>query len=231
VTYDALDGGTSGGAQVCASIAHDSAPDNDCVSLEMSTFAPTDVSLSVAQATVSAPAGGTFHYPLITIADGAEIASDVRVRITLPSFVSVKSISASAGDCTGTTTLECTYAVMSPGTTSSIDITLQADATGTFASSVELASVNDSTAGNNTAAVSLRVDAVSSGTVGGGASSAAGRARGGGRLEWLGLVLLALLVLRRATACASTQTTTSDRPPPVRGRSCSWREPVLILSR
>jgi hypothetical protein len=197
VTYDALDGGTNGGAQVCATIARDSAPGNDCVSLEMSTFAPTDVSVSVAQATVSATAGGTFHYPLITVADGAEIASDVRVRITLPSFVSVKSVSASAGDCTGTTTLECTYATMSPGTTSSIDITLQADATGTFASSVELASVNDSTSGNNTAAVSVRVDAVSSGTVGGGGSNGTGRSGGGGRLEWLGLVLLALLVLRR----------------------------------
>jgi hypothetical protein len=87
--------------------------------------------------------------------------------------------------CTATATLSCELWTFAPGSTYTIDISLNTTGTGTFTSNVTVQSGNDSTAGNNSGPVQLSVTGPQAGG-------------GGGRLEWLALVILGLMAANRA---------------------------------
>jgi len=102
---------------------------------------------------------------------------------------------------------------------------LKTSGTGNFTSNVTLKSINDSTAGNNSAAVQLSVTAPQSGGGGTGGSGASGgsasKGGGGGRFEWLALAFLGLLAANRALTAAAQR----RRPLPhsARGEPCRQR--------
>jgi hypothetical protein len=174
---------------------------NNGARIPYTTVAYTDVQLQVAQATATAVSGTQLNFPRITVSTvGAHAARIPTVQIPLPAFTTVVSVSGGSIFCTGTSTLSCELYSLQVGESRSIDITLNTNGTGTFTSNVTMQSGNDSTSGNNSAAVQLSVTAMQtgggggSGTGGGGASGGGG---GGGRLEWLALAFLGFLAANR----------------------------------
>lgn len=192
---------------------NDSAPGNNHLAIPVYTLSMTDISVSLAQGSVTGTNGAALNLPRITIQNGTGTSRDVSVDIPLPAFASVTSVQAFDGICTGTATLRCYFAGIPPNNPRTIDIALSTTATGTFTSSVVLTAVNDSTADNNTATLAITVNAPpagggSSSSGGGGGSSGGGNSSsggggGGGRIEWLALALLAGLVMRRSRSAAT----------------------------
>jgi uncharacterized membrane protein YgcG len=199
VRFNALIAGRSGGTAVCTSMPDDSNPANNCVDVGIDTFAPTDLRLEIAAATASGPSGGTVRMPLISLVNGPQFAADVRVQVPIPAFATVRTVASSGANCTGTTVLDCDFQLLLPNEIATLDITLDATGSGTFASEVRVTAANDSTAGNNAASVNVQVTAAGGGSSSGGASGSGGGGKGGGggRLEWLGLAILAWLAGRR----------------------------------
>jgi hypothetical protein len=133
--------------------------------------------------------------PRITLRSGAKDTHGIEVKIPIPSFATVRTIS-SGWTCTGTTTIVCTVFALQAGAETSFDVTLNATQAGTFTSKVEVSAANDSNAGNNSADIAITVTTVSappSNPPGGGG----GGGGGGGRIEWPAAILLGLLLTRR----------------------------------
>jgi hypothetical protein len=195
----------------------DSNDRNNHLGIYVYTMAMTDVSVSVAQSSVTGTNGTVLQLPRITVANTTSTAREITVDIPLPAFTSVSAINPFSGICTGTTTLQCTLYPVPPNNTREIDIFLNTSATGTFTSSISMRGVNDSTTSNNTSSIAITVNAPASssssssgggsssssssggsGSSSGGATSSSGGGKGGGgRFEWLALTLLAALAWRR----------------------------------
>jgi hypothetical protein len=195
----------------------DSNRDNNRLSVPIFTVGMSDLQLTVAQASVTGTNGTSLQFPRITVNNGASTSRDVTVDIPVPPFATMRTLSVTSGICTGTTTVRCTFWGIAPNNSVTIDLALDATATGTFTSDLVLNAINDSTAGNNTTSVAVTVNAPSSSSSssssgGGGSSSSSsggtstgggssgGGGGGGGRFEWLALALLGALVWRRRHA-------------------------------
>jgi len=201
VTYRTTVHGAQGTARVIARGPEDYNDANNFVDIPYSTIALTDLQLQVAQTAATAVNGTALVLPRITVTTvGPNYGRNIVVQVPLPPFAMVASISGAVSFCTGETTLSCEISPFPPGETRSIDITLNTTATGTFTSNVTLQSGNDSTAGNNSAAVQLSVTAPQSGGGGGAGAGGGGGSNGGGggRFEWLALAFLGLLAANRA---------------------------------
>ena len=132
----------------------------------------------MAQATATAVNGTRLTFPRITVSNlGTRNGRGTVVQIPLPAFTTVESISGGGLYCTGTATLSCELWTFAPGSTYTIDITLNTTGTGTLTSNVTVQSGNDSTAGNNSGPVQLSVTAPQSGGGGTGGGGTGGGAR------------------------------------------------------
>lgn len=158
-----------------------------------------DVAVTAAAAEATGTAGQSFSFPRITLRRSGP-AVDAHLELTLPSFVTVNSVSG-VGSCTGTTTLQCDLPFSSQEFQPvEVDLSLAAEAPGSFTSSVRVTSANDTNAANDETSVAITVNAAppppppSSVNTGGQSSNTGG---GGGSFEWLSLGLLAALVRRR----------------------------------
>jgi hypothetical protein len=194
VTYRALRADQSGSVSVYVRTARDSNSSNDYAFIPYQTSAMTAVALDIAATSASAQAGERFLFPAITASSATAFARDVVVEISLPTFVTIDSLSTSA-NCSGTTTLRCDFGVIAGGQSRGIDVwlTSAAGASGTFTSNVTLRAANDSTANDNARTVAMTVTAPSSGGGSSSSSSSSGGGKGGGgSFDWLALLLLAL---------------------------------------
>ena len=169
-------------------------------SITFATTEPGDLSVAAASATASATSGTTFAFPRLTFRHTGPVANGA-LEITLPSGLTFANISTVGMICSGTSVLQCSLPNWAEGTDFFVDINLNANAAGTFNVPVRVTSDNDSSAGNNDATVTVAVAAPQTPppppTSGGGGSSSGGGGGGGGRMEWLGLALLGLMVVRR----------------------------------
>jgi hypothetical protein len=218
VTYRARSQQGDGTIYLTVMTARDSNRDNNEKQVRFRSMEPTDVQLTVQSAPASGDSGATFAMPRITVSSSSATAQDVVVEIPLPAFAQVASVSTN-GFCTGATTLRCSLPSIAAGSSASLNIVLLGTAVGSFTSNVTVSAANDSTAGNNSAAVSISVTAPPPApTPPGGSSSGGGKSGGGGSLEWSGLAFLAMLgwlaTVRRSstrTRCASRPATTTAR--------------------
>ena len=218
--------GASGTARVNVLTSTDNNQANNSVSINYNTIVYTDVQLQVAQTTASAVNGTRLTFPRITVTNAGTVYGRVTVvEIPLPAFTTVDLVEGANFYCTGTATLSCEIYSFPAGATVTMDVMLKTSGTGNFTSNVTLKSINDSTAGNNSAAVQLSVTAPQSGGGGTGGSGASGgsasKGGGGGRFEWLALAFLGLLAANRALTAAAER----RRPLPhsARGELCRQR--------
>jgi hypothetical protein len=153
-------------------------------------MAPTDLELRVATS-VGGSAGTTLDFPAISVVNGSEKAFGARLEVTLPAEVSLVNVSAANAICSGTTVLRCDFAELEANSTSTVNLSVRAGTRGSYSSALQISSINDTNPANDARNVAFEI-AGSSTTV-----AEAKSGGGGGRFEWLSLLLLAFLGCRR----------------------------------
>jgi hypothetical protein len=145
---------------------------------------------------VDGAVGGTrataLNFPTIQVMNGANRALTPRLEVTLPAGVSVDDVSASEGICSGTRTLRCDFETLEPFARASVSLRIRASVNGSFTSNVKVTAVNDVNSANDARDVAMEI----SGTDVQASDGPSGKG-GGGRMEWLALCFLALLVTRK----------------------------------
>jgi len=167
----------------------------------LTAYAPPDAGLEFASTSVTAIVGTPFVASFIVRALGDSASNDVMVTATLPTALTIQSVTANGGTCTnGAGTATCTIGTLAAGDTRQIDLNLTATDNGAQSITLALDSSNDANAGNDSGTIVI----TASGTPGSnptppptGGSSASGNRGGGGSLDEV-----ALLVLLFAAVCA-----------------------------
>ena len=177
---------TNANVSVSVSTAGDVSMTNNTVTGRTEVLGATDIELRVAAA-ASGATGRAIDFPAISVVNGSEKAFDTRLEVTLPAEVSLVAVSAANAICSGTAVLRCDFDELAPNSTSTVNISVRPSAGGHFTSSLKLTSLNDSNPANDSREVAFDI-AGSSGV------AAATHGGGGGRFEWLSLLLLAGLV-------------------------------------
>jgi hypothetical protein len=189
VTWEADQAGEPCDVTVGVSTTGDVAANNDAVRGRVTTHGLTDLDLRVGTLSPGFR-NATLTFPEITVVNGADRAFGARLEVTLPAQVALVSVSASNAICSGTTVLRCDFSELDAGSISTVSIAVHANEAGSFTSALRLTSANDSNAANDSKDLAIQVNEVTN------ASSTTG-GKGGGRFEWFGLALLALLVALR----------------------------------
>jgi hypothetical protein len=187
VTYRAGEGNAVVYPMVSVATAGDVASGNNSLSGRIETFAATDVSLRVGTA-ASGSGFALLTFPTIELVNGSHEAIRPRLEVTLPSQLSVADVSAADAVCSGTSTLVCEFENLEAARTATVSLSLRASGPGRFTSTVRISAANDNNPANDSREVVVEVgDSQSL------ASPAPSEAKGGGgRFEWLTLLLLAL---------------------------------------
>ena len=124
--------------------------------------------------------------------NGGERAVGTRLEVRLPAGVALVTVSAANAICSGTGILRCDFADLDANSTSTVNLRLRASAGGSYVSALRLSSLNDTNPANDSSEVAFNVSNQK--------PVAEAKTGGGGRLEWLSLVLLALLLAPRIAA-------------------------------
>jgi hypothetical protein len=161
----------------------------------LTAYVPPDASLEITNPLLQATVGTAFVASFIVRAVGDDASNEVAVTATLPSSLTIASVTANGGTCTtGAGTATCTLGTLAAGDTRQVDMNLTATETGSVSVSLALDSSNDANAGNDAGTITIAASGTpaanptpppSSGT-----STPGGGGGGGGRLD---LALLALL--------------------------------------
>jgi hypothetical protein len=149
-------------------------------------MAPTDLELRVGTS-VGGSAGTALDFPPISVVNGGEKAFGVRLEVTLPAEVSLINVSAANALCSGTTVLSCDFAELEANSTSTVNLSVRAGTRGSYSSALKISSINDTNPANDARNVAFEIAGSNA------AVAEAKSAGGGGRFEWLGLLLLAAL--------------------------------------
>ena len=93
------------------------------------TLAATDLELRVDGSLAGSPMA-SLNFPLISVVNGGEEAFGARLDVTLPSQVTLVSVSASSATCSGTSVLRCDFPDLPPGATATVALVVRAKVTG-----------------------------------------------------------------------------------------------------
>ena len=188
VTYRAAEGAWIVEPTVSVSTSGDVASGNNALTARIESLGVTDLELRVAGG-VTGPRSTLLSFPTIELINGGSKAMTPRLEVTLPTGVTVAEVSASDGICSGDTTLRCDFDTLDPFARASVSLSVRGSIDGSYISNVKVIVANDTNPANDSRDVAVEI---SGATVA--ASNASGRSGGGGRMEWLALTLLALLV-------------------------------------
>jgi hypothetical protein len=186
VTYRAADGAAVVHPAVRVSTPGDVVSGNDVLSARIETFGATDLELRVG-GSMTGPAGTTLVFPSIDLINGGSKAIAPRLEVTLPAQLSVVDVSAANAVCSGTTTLTCEFATLESMSTATVSLSVRSSASGRFVSTVRVRSANDTNPANDSREVVVEIAGNSEVTASERSSG------GGGRMEWLALLFLALI--------------------------------------
>ena len=202
VTYHAAEGTAVVEPVISVSTPGDVFAANDSVTARVETMGFTDVELRVT-GTVAGPRSTSLGFPVIEIINGGNKAMTPRLEVTLPAGVGVDDVAASAGICTGTSTLRCDFQTLEPFARASVSLVVRASANGSFISNVKVITANDVNPANDAGEVVLEIN----GTTVAASKEPGG---GGGRIEWLALALLAMLVARKRIVASTRVARSAD---------------------
>src|SRR5262249_47634163 len=167
---------------------------------------PTGIPLSGGEPLVLGWPQNWLRYPPISVVNGAGKALGARLEVTLPAEVSLVSISAANAICSGTDVLRCDFSELDANSTATVNLSVRANARGSYSSALKLTSINDTNPANDSRSVAFEITAAAPPAE----AKASGGGGGGGRLEWRGLAMRALLVGQRT----KTGTEQGGLPPP-----------------
>jgi hypothetical protein len=193
VTYRAAEGSYRYGIAATVTTAGDVAAANDLVRGNADVQAVTDLELRAGPSAGGAQ-GATLDFPAITIANtGAQKAFGTHLDIVLPAQLTLVSISAADAICTGTQTVRCDFTELEANSLTTVSLSVRANATGTFRSGLRVHATNDTNGANDSRDVAVEVAATPTAA----ARTTGGAGGGGGGMEWLGLLFLGLMLVRK----------------------------------
>ena len=176
----------------------------------LSAYIPPDVSLDVTTPAPQAIVNTSFVASFAVHATGDDPSADVSATVTIPTGLTVGSVTANGATCTtGAGNATCSFGTMAAGDSRQVDMTLTPTSTGSLIVDLSLSSTNDADADNNESTITVS----SAGTpvvvppptppaTGGGSTGSAsgGGGGGGGRIDLATLLAMlgaSLFALRR----------------------------------
>ena len=161
----------------------------------LTTYIPPDASINVANPTANATVGTPLVASFTVRASGDDASANVTVTISLPTSLTIQSVSANGGTCTsGAGTASCSLGNLPAGDSRQVDLNVTPTAAGPLVLNIQLDSSNDPNASNDTGTITINAtETVVTPPVtppSDGAGSASGGGGGGGRMD---IALLALL--------------------------------------
>jgi hypothetical protein len=170
----------------------------------LTAYEPPDASITVPSPTLSGTVGTPRVASFTVRALGDDASANVNVTVSLPTTVTLQSVSANGGTCTsGAGTASCNLGNLAAGDSRQVDLNVTPTEAGTLTLNLSVAASNDPNSANDTGSIAINAvgastpappsspppSAGSSGSDGGG---------GGGTMDLLMLAMLGgTLVLRR----------------------------------
>jgi hypothetical protein len=183
---------------VTVSAPADNVGQNNTRSKSFLAVAESDLSLSVAAASVTGTTGTSITLPSISVSRTGGMPEQPKLRFSLPAGVEISGMSGSQVICSGTRDIECTMVGTFPtGSTTPVDVKITAAAAMTFTVQASVSAANDFQPGNDKASFTVTVNAPPAGggsSSGGSSGSGSGGGGGGGRIEWPVTIFLGLLL-------------------------------------
>src|SRR5262249_51326758 len=122
----------------------------------LTAYAPPDASIDVAAPTLQATVGTPLVASFSVHSVGDDASANVSVTVTLPSTVTIQSISANGGTCTrGAGTASCSLGNLAAGDSRQVDLNVTPTAAGTLTLNLAVDSSNDPNASNDTGSIAL----------------------------------------------------------------------------
>ena len=124
--------------------------------------APTSADLEVANTDSPDPVttGGSLTYRLVVTNNGPAAATNVTLTDALPANVTFVSAAPAQGSCSGTTTINCALGSLAVGASTTVNVVVQPQATGTLSDTASVTATEaDPVAGNNSATTTTTVQA------------------------------------------------------------------------
>lgn len=144
------------------------------VDAAMAMAADAGISMTASADTIGA--GQTLTYTITVASNGPGPADSVTVTDTLPSGVTLSSVTPSQGSCSGSSTITCSLGKISPGTAATVTLAVIPGTAGTISNTASVTtSIYDTNSTNNSATLATTVDG--SGSTG---STTTGSDGGGG---------------------------------------------------
>jgi hypothetical protein len=169
----------------------------------LTVYNPPDASIEVPTSTVAATVGTAFVASFAVRATGDDTSSNVSISVSLPTTLTVQSVTANGGTCTsGAGTASCNLGNLAAGDVRQVDMTITPTQAGSTTLDLSVDSTNDPNSSNDTGTITINAAAAnapappatpppSSGSSGGGGG-------GGGSMDLLMLAALGgTLLLRR----------------------------------
>ena len=187
-------------SSISAAATGDLNPDNDAAGFEVNLAAATEASITAQQGPITVVSGNEFEVSSLIRVDGIRPLRNASVETSATSLT-LLSGTVENGNCDVQSALiVCNLSDIPPGATRRMALRLRANQAGTFTTSIQLFADEDGDTGDNSASVTIDVDAAPSPppppSSGGG---------GGGSLDWLSLMLGALgLSVRRRRRIAGS---------------------------
>jgi hypothetical protein len=173
----------------------------------LTAYTPPDASLEIGSPSLQATVGSGFVASFMVRALGDDSSNEVTITATLPTSLTISSVTANGGTCTnGAGTATCTLGSLAAGDTRQVDLSLTATETGSLSVNLLLDSSNDANASNDSGTITISASGtpvVAPPPPTGGTSTSGGGGGGGGRMDLALLTLLTLLTAlahRRKTA-------------------------------
>jgi reprolysin-like metallo-peptidase family M12B/uncharacterized protein DUF11 len=177
----------------------------------LTAYLPPDASINVSNSTLAATVGTALVASFTVHATGDDASANVSVMVSLPTTLTIQSVSANGGTCTsGAGTASCTLGTLAAGDSRQVDLNVTPTAAGALALNLQLDSSNDPNASNDTGTITINAaetvaPPVTPPTGGdGGTGSASGGGGGGGRMDF------ALLALLGSVLVAATRRRSAD---------------------
>ena len=180
----------------------------------LTAYVPPDASIDVPTATISATVDTPLVASFTVRATGDDASANVNVTVTLPTSVTVQSVSANGGTCTsGAGTASCNLGTLAAGDSRQVDLNVTPTAAGSLPLNLAVDSSNDPNASNDTGLITINATTTTTPTepppsTGGGTGSESGGG-GGGSFDYLALSFLGVLVIgttrRRSAALRRTR--------------------------
>jgi len=167
----------------------------------LTAYVPPDASIQVPAGTINATVGTPVVASFTVRATGDDASANVTVTVTLPTSVTLQSVSANGGTCmSGAGTASCSIGTLAAGDSRQVDLNVTPTEAGNLSLNLSVDSSNDPNSGNDTGVITINATTTTPTepppSNGGGTGSASGSGGGGGgSFDYLALSFLSVLTL------------------------------------